>query len=299
MYLYVSFVGYYYVCQDFDKGYEFARKCNNLFEQNPVMIVSEPENYVKSINNLLVAEFKLGRYNDFVVSLEKFDNLTAISELNITDNIQLMIFKYATAHHLNKYFLLGQFTEGIKAVDKMGNDLEKYKESLDNHYLLILYYKMACMYIGSNNYSKAVQWLNRIINARDEDIRSDIQCFARILNLLCHNELGNQDLVDYYIKSTYRFLLKKDDMHFYQTTLIRFLKKLPKVHSNLELIKAYANLKEQMLFLESNPYEKRAFVYFDIISWLESKIERRTVQEVIQEKARKRLEKNNNNQSHL
>jgi RNase P/RNase MRP subunit POP5 len=54
-----------------------------------------------------------------------------------------------------------------------------------------------------------------------------------------------------------------------------------------------------MLFLESNPYEKRAFVYFDIISWLESKIERRTVQEVIQEKARKRLEKNNNNQSHL
>ena len=48
-------------------------------------------------------------------------------------------------------------------------------------------------------------------------------------------------------------------------------------------------LLEQLKPLETNPYEKRAFIYFDIISWLEGKIEGREVQEVIQEKARTRL----------
>jgi RNase P/RNase MRP subunit POP5 len=34
----------------------------------------------------------------------------------------------------------------------------------------------------------------------------------------------------------------------------------------------------------NNPYEKRAFIYFDIISWLESKIEHKKVQDIIREK---------------
>ena len=42
--------------------------------------------------------------------------------------------------------------------------------------------------------------------------------------------------------------------------------------------------------LELNHFEKRAFIYFDIISWLESKIQKRTVQEVIREKSLKRIE---------
>lgn len=37
---------------------------------------------------------------------------------------------------------------------------------------------------------------------------------------------------------------------------------------------------------ENHPYEKRAFLYLDIISWLESKIENRPVAEIIQEKAK-------------
>ncbi|HRG37391.1 MAG TPA: hypothetical protein PK289_02570 [Bacteroidia bacterium] len=43
--------------------------------------------------------------------------------------------------------------------------------------------------------------------------------------------------------------------------------------------------------LEQNHFEKRAFIYFDIISWLESKIQKRTVQEVIREKSLKIIDR--------
>jgi hypothetical protein len=51
------------------------------------------------------------------------------------------------------------------------------------------------------------------------------------------------------------------------------------------MIAEFERLRQQLIPLETNPYEKRAFIYFDIISWLEGKIQHRPVQEVIQEKA--------------
>jgi hypothetical protein len=46
----------------------------------------------------------------------------------------------------------------------------------------------------------------------------------------------------------------------------------------------FAALLEKLETLVHHPYEKRAFLYLDIISWLESKIQNRLVQDVIQEK---------------
>ena len=59
---------------------------------------------------------------------------------------------------------------------------------------------------------------------------------------------------------------------------------MPKL-TDSELSGAFLDLKSELLPLTKNLYEKRSFIYFDIISWLESKIEGRTVQEVIREKA--------------
>jgi len=72
---------------------------------------------------------------------------------------------------------------------------------------------------------------------------------------------------------------------------LKFLRKLPKILPD-ELKQAFIDLKKDLLPLRNNAYEKRAFLYFDIISWLESKIENRSNQEIIREKAMKRIEYN-------
>ena len=50
-----------------------------------------------------------------------------------------------------------------------------------------------------------------------------------------------------------------------------------------EFKKIYQRLKK----FENHPYEKRAFLYLDILSWLESKIENTTIGNVIRKKANK------------
>ncbi len=45
-------------------------------------------------------------------------------------------------------------------------------------------------------------------------------------------------------------------------------------------------MRVRFIELEKNTYEKRAFLYLDIISWLESKIENRKIGDIIKEKAK-------------
>jgi len=53
-----------------------------------------------------------------------------------------------------------------------------------------------------------------------------------------------------------------------------------------DLIPEFEKLLSMLIPLQDRPFEKRAFIYFDIISWLESKIQKRKVQDVIAQKAK-------------
>ena len=184
---------------------------NKLLDRKPDLIVSKTESYIKAINNLLDSQYKLSRYEEFIQTSLKFESIKNRVDLNLNENLLFLLFKYSSKHTLDKYFMLGEFDKGVQQISNIAEDLRVFGDEFNEHSKLIYYYKFACMYFGNDDYKNAVYWLNQIINARDEDLRSDILCFARILNLISHYELRNDDLVEYYIKSTYRFLGKKDD----------------------------------------------------------------------------------------
>ena len=74
-----------------------------------------------------------------------------------------------------------------------------------------------------------------------------------------------------------------NDLHEVQKEMIKFLKILPDI-SPLEIKDEFRKLHSKLKLYENHPYERRAFLYLDIISYLESKIENRPVADVIAEK---------------
>jgi len=87
------------------------------------------------------------------------------------------------------------------------------------------------------------------------------------------------------LKSTYKFLLRMNDLHEVQKEMIKFLRGLGDIYPHqlrLEFQKLYDQLKKY----EDHPYEKRAFLYLDILSWLESHLQNRPVAEIIRAKAK-------------
>lgn len=285
--LYSLYINYYFFIQNFEKGYHFAKKWVALFD-NPIIIRTKLETYIQSLNSLMIAQSRLGRYKEFAKTKRKFRKIRFIPNITFTENVHKKLFKYSYVHEFNGLFMRGHFTEGVRMLDRIKPDLEAYYNELDAHSRLVMFYKIACLYVGNNEFGESLVWLNKIINTENIDLREDVHGFARILSLICHYELGNQDVIDYYIRSTYRFLLKKKNLQLYQKYILNFLRRLGSIRiTNEEMIQKFEQLRTQLLPLESNPYEKRAFIYFDIISWLESKIYNRTVQAVIREKANK------------
>lgn len=284
LYLYSAYVGYYFFIQDFKNGYRYANKWVNLFEVQPEMKKHKLEMYIKALNSLLAVQNKLYKYNEFAETQKKLIAIKRDKNLILTENINLNLFKAIYVHEINRHFMLGEFKSGTRIVAALETELNKFIPKLDKHSLLLFYYKIACLYFGSGNYKTAVNWLNKIINEKEINLREDLHSFSRILSVICHFELGNDDLVESNIKSTYRYFTKKGDLTIYQKHILDFLKRILKDSREKSILKGFTLLKQQMISLENNKFEKRAFLYLDIISWLESKIEKRSVQEIVKEK---------------
>jgi hypothetical protein len=72
--------------------------------------------------------------------------------------------------------------------------------------------------------------------------------------------------------------------------IFRFIRKLPRIQA-AGIKEEFHSLRHRLEQLELDPYEKRPFLYLDIISWLDSKIKGKSVQEIVQQKSLDRRKK--------
>lgn len=282
LYLYQSYSWYGFIRQDFLMYYRYTQKWVDLFDEYPVMIEIETSYYIKGMHNLLGAHFDLQNYDKFNETLKIFEKFTHSPIVKDNENNKIQCFVYLNTALINKHFIEGTFTQGVKLVPDIIEKLKEYEIYLDRHRILVFYYKVACLYFGSGNNEKAIDYLNKIINWK-VDLRTDLQCYARLLHLIAHYELGNFDLMEYLIKSVYRFMSKLNNLSVVEEEMFKFLRR--SFHLNAKQLQpAFESLLERVKEYQVNRFETRAFAYLDIISWLESKIKKVAVQDIIRER---------------
>ena len=283
LYLYQSYVWYNYMIQDFPNNYRYAQKWVDLFDEYPKKKHSETTLYFKGLHNVLSALFMTQRYDRFLpnyTALKDFEeNNKAV--LSINEKGQLLL--YQSIHSIHNVFLTGQYDQGIEKMPVIENLIEENPFDWDIHRIMVIQYKIACVYFGANQLEKAITLLNKIIYNSYFEIREDIQCYARILSLVAHFDLGNEILVSYQVKSVYRFLLKTEQQQEVLKEIFKFIRKTPNILES-ELKSEFIKLLEKLKKHEHDAYEQRPFLYFDIISWLESKINGTDIQTEIQKK---------------
>ncbi len=283
MYLFQSYVWYFHTTQDFLHCYKYAQKWVDLFEDNPEMQTLETPLYLKGLHNLLSSLFYLSHYERFLENMDKLQSFETTFKVKQNTNVQgmLQLFKYI--HRINFHYLEGTFEEGLKFVPELEKILTTNQYNWDPYRIMVFNYRIACLYFGSSDYDNSILYLNRILNAPNPDYREDIQAFARFLNLMAHYELGHMQLLEYLVKSVYRFLNKREELHQVLKEIILFIRRLPRIHKD-DIDKEFIKLRDNLVKIENNPYERRPFLHLDIISWLEGKIQGKPIQEIIRQK---------------
>jgi hypothetical protein len=277
-----SYCWYAFIRQDFLMYYRYTQKWVDLFTDESGMKEIETANYIKGLHNLLNAHFTLRNYDGFNKALILLENFRDSEIVKQSNNNRVQVFLYLYVAKISKHFLEGTFKEGLAIVPEITQQLKEFNIYLDHHRVLVFYYKIASLYFGAGDYGTAIDYLNKIINWK-VDLRTDLQCYARLLHLISHYELGNFQLLEYLIKSVYRFMAKMQNLSLVEEEVFKFLRKsfyLSARKMQPEFEKLLDNIKQ----LEKSKFETRAFAYLDIISWLESKVYNKPVYEIIREK---------------
>ncbi|MBU7576640.1 MAG: hypothetical protein KAF40_01135, partial [Flavihumibacter sp.] len=283
LYLYQSYTWYAFIRQDFLMYYRYAQKWVDLFDENEVMKKVELGHYIKGMHNLLNAHFDLRNYQLFEKVLEEFEAFSHTPIALQHDNFRIHTSIYINSARLNWHLMTGTFKEGLKMVDRVLTNLDEYALYVDPHRIVVFNYKLATLYFGSGDYNTSIDFLQKIINDTSADLRIDLQSYARLMHMLAHYELGNDEIIESLIKSVYRFMAKMKNLTVVEEEMFRFIrhsfgvsprKMKPELEKFLHKIK----------HLEKDRFETRAFAYLDIISWVESKVYEKPMAEIINEK---------------
>lgn len=282
LYLYQCYCWHAFITQNFLVYYRYCQKWVDLFSADEKMIEIETASYIKGLHNLLGAHFDLRNFQKFDETIQLLENFMQTPVIQQNRNNQIQTFIYLYTSRINHHFMTGTFTEGLQLVPHIEEKLKEYELFLDRHRVLVFYYKIASLYFGSGQPDKSIDYLNKIIHLK-VDLRTDLQCYARLLHLIAHYELGNYELLEYLLKSVYRFMYKMNNLSVVEEKIFGFLQSAFRF-SPKQLRSKFETLLSELKPLEKSNTGNRAFMYLDIISWLESKIEQIPVQEIIRKK---------------
>ncbi|MCR6720188.1 MAG: hypothetical protein NVV59_07750 [Chitinophagaceae bacterium] len=283
LYLYQCYCWDAFIRQDFLQYYRYAQKWVDLFRAQPLMIRVETSHYIKGMHYLLNAHFDLRNYRAFAIALRDFEAFARTSRVQEHDNFRIQAFIYISTAKINQHFMLGTFKEGLSLVKGIEEQLRENAIFLDPHRVMVMNYKFATLYFGSGNYDKAIDYLQRIINETGE-LRTDLQCYARLLHMLAHFELGNYELMESLTKSVYRFMARMQNLTVIEEEMFRFIRHSFHHISPRQMKPELEKFLSKIKHLEKNRFETRSFAYLDIISWVESKVLGKPMGTVIHEK---------------
>lgn len=273
-------VWYYFILLDFQQCMDHAIKWKNQFANKSFLIDRDPDSYMHAIHYILTCSYNLKLYRVFIQALEDLEKFRKENYPKFNENSKLLSFVYVHTSRIHQYFMEGNFKQGLEIVPKTLQRLERYKAKLDEHRILVFYFKIAWLYIGAGDPRTASNFLDKIIDLKSVALREDLQGYARLLNLIAHYELGNKGLLSYLVRSSNYFLKKMHDLNKTQKAILHFFNRLINADAFKEK-ELFASFYPELIALTKDHYEQQAFIYLDIISWVKSKVNNLTLEQVV------------------
>jgi len=277
-YFYYAHFIYSYMKGDSAHGYEHSRKSAETFFNNPEQITLNPQIYLNALNALLYCCSALKKHEDMIGFIHRFKETKKHFTKSHMGSAILLSY-----HELDYYIVSGQIQDGFAAAKQIEREMEENETALSSLEKTGLLINLSLMYFLNERHREALGLLNRVIAEPVLDSRADMDGGSRIFYLIVHYERGaGRTFMKALVRSTYRRLSKRKELHKFENIILDFIRKrLIRVKNEEQMIKAFEELRGHLLKIKKDPYESRPLEFFDLISWLTSKIEGMKFAEVV------------------
>ena len=233
-YYYAARYAYYYTLQAYDQSLKAEAKVVEIWERHPDMIAAYTQKYMVQLANYISNAIMCKEY---VLAAEIIDRMGGLKTQSFDEEGE----QFQNVYFYKHLSLLNQekFEACKSLVPEIAAGLEKYKLKINPARRLTFFYNITLVYFITECYSEAADWLDKIlIITRNDEPRKDIQQFARVLQLAIYYKLSSNEVLEYMFRSVYRNKELKASMSDFELVVLKYFKKLLKVHPDSKEAKA-------------------------------------------------------------
>jgi hypothetical protein len=261
---------------DYKSALHSFYELNNLLESNKHLWSNPPVYYLLTLEGILDSLRSLRNYEGmkhFIDQLKKLNN----PSLNFSANVTCLIFLYELFPLLDK----GDFFASEVLMQKYADDLYKRSHllSLARNAELSLY--TALIHFGLRDYTKAQKALNKIIFIGKNYSYLPLYRTIRLANLMILYEKKDFDLIKSETRSIKRDMNVVGKEYKIERSVLSFVNKQNLPVSGMKRKALWEKIKDDFDKMHHDIFEQQITRLFDFSAWMESKIRKIPLSEVL------------------
>lgn len=264
---------------DINKAYKYGKQCLELVgesQENKYIAVYE---YLLILQEMMTISHYLGKYGESQLYFENlYEEENKLLKYTPKKVRNFLVMRTLTCK-INLNSSLGKFEDNLPVISSL---LKYYDENIKDSYrdeIIVTDFIVAATYFSIGRYDDSIYYINRISNSKAFELREDIQVSYRIFNLILHYELGHMGSLEYYVRSTFRYLKKLNKLSRFENLLFSFLKQSQHASNEKEMKQLFIETREKLnLYSDEEPPMLKVI---NLDAWLESKIEKRKYSDVV------------------
>ena len=264
-------VWYHYMRLDFHFSYKHAVLWVTKMLESSGQVDRDPDLVMRGYHYILTNCFYLQRQDKFEYWLASYKEFRKTYHSSFNETSVLLDFNYYENAELNSRIISKRYTRLDNHIQELELRMEGFRAKLDVHRILTFQYKFALVYSYKGDNSKAIEFLNRVIDAQEQQLRSDILCYARLVHLMCHYRLNNFALVLNLLQNVKNAFDVNEHSNMVVDAMIAFLRKGSRA-MNFGISELIETSIERIAQGRSDNYAKVAFMYYDFDAWLRKDI---------------------------
>jgi uncharacterized protein YcgL (UPF0745 family) len=265
--------------RNFELSYLNYKKAVELLKKHAFIQQSNIAFYMDTMNYFIIAAVLLKKNKEVFVLFNDVKSFMDKLPKKLQSVRVLQKYLIISDNHIDFLLRIFKVEEAKLLSEQISTSIKKYS-GIDNY--LVFHNNCCLVYFHLGDYRKALQNINVSLNAPDSGIRTDMIIFAKIMNLIVHYELGNEELLPGLCKSTYRYMEKKWHVDRLEETLLNFFgKTIHRFTIPEERTIAFQELRKEL----AQALSKQVFQDFDLLAWVDSKIMNRPFLEAAKERA--------------
>ncbi len=226
-----------------------------------------PEGYLSALIRLGGMQLHFGEYaavEQSLAEIKAFQLKRGAHASEIFDKYNRLLVGYAVT--TGKHAVVNDELSTIEA------GLKQYADILPWASQSTLLFLVGRLLFDQARYKEAKDWLNQILDRPNRGIREDLTSLSRILQVLIYFESGESEMVDFASKATRKYLQRRDSLHQFERTMLKFMESNSFLSEGAALKAAFKQLHHDLQAVFEDPLEANVLAYFDIQTWLQTKL---------------------------